>query len=95
MIIRSQNKDCLFFTENIKEIGINNNYEALDIFDKKHCSTDILIDNQFVGRYSTEEKALRVLDLIQQHCYHFINSQNIHSTMVAYPTFQMPQDDEV
>lgn len=44
-----------------------------------------------VGRYSTEEKASKVLDMIQEH----IKSMFVGTGMfMGYP-FQMPQDSEV
>ena len=44
-------------------------------------------DDNLLGEYSTKEKALKVLDMIQS----LINNELIRDYMV----FQMPQDDEV
>lgn len=48
--------------------------------------TNILAEGYLIGKYSTEEKALSVLDEIQRFIYHIDN---------LYATFQMPQDEEV
>lgn len=48
--------------------------------------TKIWAEGYLIGKYSTEEKALSVLDEIQRFIYHIDN---------LYATFQMPQDDEV
>lgn len=46
--------------------------------------TKIWADGYLIGKYSTEEKALKVLDEIQKR------------TEYIYPkTFQMPQDEDV
>lgn len=48
--------------------------------------TNIWAEGYLIGKYSTEEKALSVLDEIQRFIYHIDN---------LYATFQMPQDLEV
>ena len=48
--------------------------------------TKIWADGYLIGKYSTEEKALKVLDEIQKRTEY----------LYQYPkAFQMPQDDEV
>ena len=42
-------------------------------------------DNWYIGKYSTKEKALKVLDMIQKLVYDYQLGE----------IFQMPQDDEV
>lgn len=68
MWIRSQ---CLAILVKAKQICIND-------------GTDMWADGYLIGEYSTEEKALKVLDVIQKQ--------------IEYPyneVFQMPADDEV
>lgn len=48
-----------------------------------------------IGKYSSKEKALKVLDLISDFSYQFINSQNPKSNISTKTVFQMPQDNEV
>lgn len=48
--------------------------------------TNIWAEGYLIGKYSTEEKVLKVLDEIQRFIYHIDN---------LYATFQMPADDEV
>jgi hypothetical protein len=45
----------------------------------------------FLGQYSTKEKALKVLDIIQEH----INNMYIGLADYMGKPFQMPQDSEV
>lgn len=45
----------------------------------------------FLGQYSTKEKALKVLDMIQEH----INNMYIGLADYMGKPFQMPQDSEV
>lgn len=59
---------------------------------------DIYADTQKIGNYSTEEKAIKVLDMIQVKIKEPIYQVNIvvgeietHKDIV----FEMPQDDEV
>lgn len=77
--IRSQNKEKLV---NVNEIEIGIIHEIVFY--------DISGDNIFLGDYSTIEKALKVLDMIETHLeeleYKFSNREVV---------FQMPQDDEV
>lgn len=76
MWIRSQNKKYLI---NCKNLGIRkmpNNYVVALI---SECA-----DFYQLGSYSTEEKALKVLDEIQNR-----------TKYLCPKAFQMPQDDEV
>lgn len=75
--IRSQNK--LKLTE-CKEIIIDQN-DCFEYIFEGYAIDDI---PTILGTYSTEEKAIKVLDMIQEHIA-------THSNKV----FQMPQDEEV
>jgi len=76
--IRSQNKKtlvvCSAFHSNSDNqiVGFDNSNANEDLFD-------------YLGSYSTKEKALKVLDMIQKHI-----EDNIYNNV-----FQMPQDDEI
>ena len=43
-----------------------------------------------LGEYSTQKKALKVLDMIEKQINHFSGT-----SIVNIPVFQMPQDEEV
>jgi len=79
MIIRSQNKKSITNLNNIDTIGIEPN----------HCGCDVVCFNgpeesrSKIGEYSTEEKAIKVLDMICEKAF------------VQANVFQMPQDSEV
>ena len=73
MWIRSQNKEKLIKVVCIYLCGENH-----------ICASSVEYDRWYIGKYSTEEKALKVLDMIQK----LINWQ-------IEEVFQMPSDDEV
>lgn len=76
MWIRSQNKKYLI---NCKNLGIKKMLNKYVVALISECA-----DFYTLGSYSSEEKALKVLDEIQNR------------TEYIYPkAFQMPQDDEV
>ena len=74
MWIRSQNKEILVKAVCIYLCGENH-----------ICASTVEGDRWYIGKYSSEEKALKVLDKIQK----FICDYKIRGL------FQMPQDDEV
>lgn len=82
MIIRSQDKKLIFNLESIKSI-------KLGVLSKSWAgeSCDISIDKEVVGTYSTEAKAIKVLDMIE----------DAHRSMSFTDgvVFRMPQDSEV
>lgn len=93
MIIRSQDKKGIVNLNNIDTICI----------EKNHCGCDVVCFNGIrefcskIGEYSTEEKAIKVLDMI---C-NFADDKH-YETVVAEMcggidgvVFQMPQDCEV
>ena len=85
MWIRSQNKKILC---ECKEVYLGDHY---DYYQNEN-------DKWVLGEYSTEEKALKVLDKIQSA---IIKNETIYahefsgSGVRDYDIFQMPQDDEV
>jgi len=88
MIIRSQNKKRIANLKNITEIVCNQGFEILVYF-----ASDIGYSEIF-GEYSTEEKAIKVLDMIQS-AYEDASFASSWSGFVASTSFQMPQDSEV
>lgn len=78
MLIRTQAKDALINLDKVTAILVykNTNIVVIDSFDSK--VNDVL----GIGTYSTKEKALKVLDKIQEYCFH------------DHPLFIMPQEEE-
>ena len=92
--IRSQDKETLVecdklaiekinYWKKINKVYVLNEDDDLNIYWKFIIKANDII----VGSYSTKEKALKVLDMIQS----FINNELIRDYMV----FQMPLDAEV
>ena len=77
--IRSQNKKILM---EIRQVEISK-YNNIIIGFNSHFET--------LGSYSTKEKALKVLDMIQEH----ITNMYIGSSNYMGKPFQMPADNEV
>lgn len=93
MLIRSQNKRRLVDMTGLT-VGIS--YEG------DGCKSDIIaISNQTgnkhwtpLGTYTTEEKAIKVLDMIQEE-YEDANCQCGGCGFVKNKVFEMPEDSEV
>ena len=92
MLIRSQNK---------KELINLNNVACININDKKMVAWFPEVDNRNVlncnlGEYETEEKTMKVLDMIQSAYenlqYYRYTKDHIIS---MYSVFEMPQDQEL
>lgn len=81
MIIRSQDKTGIVICENVNAIYVIDVFEWFEI---RHCSNDV---SGTLGTYSTEEKAIKVLDMIE----------DAHRSMsfTDGAVFRMPQDSEV
>jgi hypothetical protein len=92
MIIRSQDKTRCVNFNNVLSIQANSK--------KVYAEIDMTIDGYFtIGEYSTEEKAIKVLDMIAFN-YAFEqtikNNQGTGCQVTLEPfVFQMPQDSEV
>ena len=91
MIIRSQNKKAIANFDNIDSIGVERN----------HCGCDVVGFNGTrescvkLGEYSTEEKVIKVLDMIQS-AYNSIETMKIDKKAWRdNHYFQMPQDNKV
>ena len=100
MLIRSQNKEYLC---NIKAVyGVcyqeTNDYKRGRVEKTNHeiCVDTGVVDN--IGVYSTKEKALKVLDMIQEAYKEPIYQNDIGCNEIAIyksKVFQMPKDEEV
>lgn len=77
MWIRSQNKKVLL---NVNQVVINNTKDESEYYIHGYSERGIDI----LGIYSTEEKALKVLDMIQENLEY-----------PYYEVFQIPTDTEV
>jgi hypothetical protein len=99
VIIRSQNKKSIINFDRVDTIRLSRHEERGAI--KEHYRTDILFYdtvNTFgvLGRYSTEEKAIKVLDMIQDaYTKSFQKVENNYVGEMYRVVFTMPQDSEV
>ena len=90
MIIRSQERHGFVNFENIDTLCISTEWEIVTFNGNV---------KSYLGQYSTEEKAIKVLDMIQNvytnSCKVAISSDGQMQHMVIPVVFQMPQDSEV
>ena len=89
MLIRTQDKKALINTEQVQIVYVAGNLVKCNLRD---CSP-------ILGQYSTEEKALKVLDMIQETYSSCITGYSIdglleHITDIPNKLFQMPQEEE-
>lgn len=93
MIIRSQDKKKVINFDNTKSICCGE-IETTTLFAFFGCG-----DCERIGEYSTEEKAIKVLDMIQNAYTQYGTIKdglgNIHNAFNLPKVFQMPQDSEV
>lgn len=87
MWIRSQDKTKLLKVEDVRILDYSDSYS--NIWANNNCN---------LGKYSTKEKALKVMDIIQTR---IIQNETIYahgfsgSGVRDYNIFQMPADEEV
>lgn len=92
MLIRSQNKISLVKFENIV-ININNiNGKEIICWSQMNPGEDEYIS---LGHYSTKEKAMKVLDMIQEAYCKFMSVKNDDAWSGKESVFYMPEDSEV
>ena len=87
MIIRSQGKKTIINFENVLEVICNKANEIIIRRSVDDCQ-------EVIGTYSTEEKAVKVLDMIQ-NAYCNANCYFCSNGYVQNVVFNMPQDSEV
>lgn len=93
MLIRSQDKMALIPIDKIK---IDNEKSFSN--EKMEYSTIWCGEDDVIGEYSTKEKALKVLDMIQEKYIEHINVSSDVANLFAFvppKVFKMPQDSEV
>lgn len=108
MWIRSQDKNRLIYAKDIdydyderevrEKTGKLIKVRGFKVSETKVVDTVeehwILANGVRVALYSTEKKALKVLDYLQIHLLDLENARNNNFALNNY-VFQMPQDDEV
>jgi hypothetical protein len=103
MLIRSQNKKCLINLNNVTRLTAGKIYGN----DEKGwlIEVDKVPFSECLGQYSTETKAIKVLDMIQnEYLKHIYGQGGLMATSDAVfqpfafippKVFRMPADDEV
>lgn len=98
MLIRSQNKEMLINSNNIRIISDSRSYDIIcDFYDG---------DYYYLGEYSTKEKAMKVMDMIQKRIAFCSESYEIVRPVLESDPFEpywkkrevvfnMPKDEEV
>lgn len=102
MLIRTQNKRQLVDLQNIT-INIEEHDLCIykDLSSKKFWCVEVEIEDKdkikILGMYSTEEKAIRVLDMIEEEYQEPIYITDIGGEYAKYDhkVFHMPEDSEV
>ncbi len=103
MLIRSQDKKIITNLDNVSYLtieGIEKKWDELYTVNGTNIPNTWFIraEGLFIGEYSTEEKAIKVLDAIQDIYAKHLEVRIGNMTTAAYnwpKVFQMPQDDEV
>lgn len=89
MLIRSQNKELL----------VNFNVSAGIEIEERNAKTVVTSYitgcSYLLGEYSTKEKALKVLDMIQEAYERYEYEKVFKTGITFFETFQMPEDSEV
>lgn len=87
MLIRSQDKRILINMNSVSSIEVGDN--ELRIFaDDGETIYDL-------GSYSTREKAMKVLDMIQEAYERYEYEKVFKTGLTLFETFQIPKDSEV
>ena len=85
MLIRSQDKSRLISLNNTRELRF---WECAQGFDITDCVCPI-------GHYSTKQKAMKVLDMVQDAYERYEYEKVFKTGLTLFETFQMPEDSEV
>nr|DAZ39958.1 MAG TPA: hypothetical protein [Caudoviricetes sp.] len=89
MLIRSQDKRMIVNFENICTVSAFPEKDSEDIYVEDGTGS------LMVGRYSTKEKAMKVLDMIQEAYCKFMSVKNDDAWSGKESVFYMPEDSEV
>lgn len=101
MLIRSQNKKVIVSMPGMSSIAVylkaGDEYYDPHETDGVGCNSWIIQSHHTLGEYSTEEKAIKVLDMICKfaNCKHFERVVPDKCESIDGVVFQMPQDSEV
>ena len=89
MLIRSQNKELLV------NFNVSAGIEIEERNTKTVVTSYITGCSYLLGEYSTKEKALKVLDMIQEAYERYEYEKVFKTGLTLFETFQMPEDSEV
>ena len=89
MLIRSQNKEILV------NFNVSAGIEIEERNTKTVVTSYITGCSYLLGEYSTKEKALKVLDMIQEAYERYEYEKVFKTGLTLFETFQMPEDSEV
>jgi hypothetical protein len=108
MLIRSQDKKKVAILDNTEKFGVYEYEKRVDEHRKEYLVRDagygkikpntyaIETVNLRLGEYSSEEKAIKVLDKICENYMFAKTEETYHEGIYSYePVYQMPQDSEV
>lgn len=89
MLIRSQDKEMII------NMAATNHIYVREVYRPSGSLIDISSDEMRLGYYSTKEKAIKVLDMIQEAYCDFMAVRNGDMWCGKDSVFQMPEDSEV
>lgn len=89
MLIRSQDKRMIVNFENVCTVSAFSEKDSEDIYIEDGAGS------LMVGRYSTKEKSMKVLDMIQEVYCEFMSVKNDDAWDGKESVFYMPVDGEV
>lgn len=89
MLIRSQNKELLV------NFNVSAGIEIEERNTKTVVTSYITGCSYLLGEYSTKEKSLKVLDMIQEAYERYEYEKVFKTGLTLFETFQMPEDSEV
>ena len=89
MLIRSQNKELLV------NFNVSAGIEIEERNTKTVVTSYITGCSYLLGEYSTKEKAMKVLDMIQEAYERYEYEKVFKTGLTLFETFQMPEDSEV
>ena len=89
MLIRSQNKELLV------NFNVSAGIEIEERNTKTVVTSYITGCSYLLGEYSTKEKAMKVLDMVQDAYERYEYEKVFKTGLTLFETFQMPKDSEV
>lgn len=90
MLIRTQDKNGLVNLDRIELLTTSGGKDITAYF--AHFAG---MQSQTLGVYSSEKKAIKVLNQIQQHYEIYERAKYYPDELAVFPVFEMPQDTEV